>query len=59
MKIKKDYLKEKLIEFYSQLKCDCESSIGWDYSEVYEKKFIEKIDLKIKKKREKRYKKNN
>lgn len=57
MKIKKDYLKEKLIEFYSQLKCDCESSIGWDYSEVYEKKFIEKIDLKIKKKEKKDIKK--
>ena len=43
----KKYLKDKLIEFYSQLKCDCDAYIGWNYSEVYEKKFIEQIKLKF------------
>ena len=44
---KKKYLKDKLVEFYSQLKCDCDAYIGWNYSEVYEKKFIEQIKLKF------------
>ena len=47
MNSKKKYLKDKLIEFYSQLKCDCDAYIGWNYSEVYEKKFIEQIKLKF------------
>ena len=47
MNSKKKYLKNKLIEFYSQLKCDCDAYIGWNYSEVYEKKFIEQIKLKF------------
>ena len=51
MNSKKKYLKYKLIEFYSQLKCDCDASIGWNYSEVYEKEFIEQINSSLKRKK--------
>ena len=53
MEIKKN-LKDKLTEFYSQMNCDCDASIGWCFSEEYEKEFIEKINSSLKKKEKKK-----